>query len=65
MDNPFAMGRAEPSRNGPGDLERLVERKRASLDARRERFTFQLLHGDARSAIIFQKVMDGADVGMI
>ena len=65
MDDPLAVRRAERARNRDGDLECLVKRERAFLDAGGESLALEVLHGDEGPATVFSKVINRADVRMI
>ena len=65
MDDPLAVRRTERARNCDGDLECLVERERAFLDAGRESLALQVLHHQKVNSILASDVIENTDIGVL
>ena len=61
----FLVRRFESSRRLDGDVERILQFERASLDLLLQRLAFEEGHGNVGAAICLRDFMDGADVRMI
>ena len=48
-----------------GELQRLIQRERAALDARRQRLALHVLHHHVAGAILVADVVEHADVRMV
>ena len=62
MDDPAPVGGVERARDLDGDVERLVERQRSSLEPALKGLSLQALHHEKVDLPLGAHVIDGADV---
>ena len=65
MNDPFCVGGFQRVCYLPGQRQDVFHRHRLVPEQVPKRFTFQILHGDERTAILFTDVVNGANIRVI